>query len=112
MSLNAMHRNIMIYSDTEEKAINKLESIVSELDEEILINRPGFVQTPTKKIEARKFSDYCRGYRYTRVYVDISLRNDPETLGWILMKLVPPFYYKNVEYDDEYNWEDHVIYFK
>lgn len=51
MSLNAMHRNIMIYSDTEEKAINKLESIVSELDEEILINRPGFVQTPTKKLK-------------------------------------------------------------
>ncbi|WP_254922237.1 MULTISPECIES: hypothetical protein [Bacillus] len=29
MSLNAIHRSIMIYSDTEEKAINKLESTVA-----------------------------------------------------------------------------------
>lgn len=66
-----MYRNVMIYSDEEDKAIIK----------------------------------HCRGYRYVDVYIDNSLKNNEDAMGWIIMKLVPP------SYDKDYKWRDHVFYF-
>ena len=112
MSLNAMHRSVMIFSDTQAKAEAKLEEIISEIEDEIVYRRKDFVETKSKKYEAKKCSDYCRGYRYQEVFIDETLRKNQDTIDWILMKLVPPHYYKNVERDESYSWRDHVHYFE
>ncbi len=111
MSLNAAHRSIMIYSDSQVKAEEKLNEIIESLNEEILIRKKDFVKTPTKTMQARWFSEYCRGYRYQEVYVDQSLKNNRDYMDLIIAKLVPPHYYNGVEYDENYNWRDHVHYF-
>ena len=110
MSLNAMHRSIMIFSDTQEKAEKKLNEMIDGLDEDILVRKRDFVKTETKTIQARRFSEGCRGYRYREVYVDYSLC-DLDTVNLIAIKLVPPHYYMNEPYDGNYNWRDHVHYF-
>ena len=105
-----MSRNIMIFSDDLEKAFKKLDQIASSLDEEILIRTKDYLKTTKRTIQARKFSD-CRGYRYMDVYVDDSLPNYCEAMGWILMKLVPPNYNVNFEHEENYDWRNHVFYF-
>ncbi|KDN91289.1 hypothetical protein MF621_004095 (plasmid) [Bacillus velezensis] len=105
MSLNAMYRNVMIYSDEEDKAIIKLNEIASNLNEKVLVKMKNYIQTSNIVIEARRFSAHCRGYRYADVYIDNSLRNDEEAIGLIIMKLVIP------HNDKDYDWRNHVFYF-
>lgn len=99
----------MIFSDSQEKAEQKLNELISELDEDILKRTKDYVKTSTKTFQARRYSDNCRGYRYQKVYIDNSL--DSDSLDGIFAKLVPPHYYNNVERDENYNWKEHVHYF-
>lgn len=108
MSLNAIHRDIMVFSDKKERAEEKLNDIIKEINEEILCQRRDYVQTKTKRITARVYSEGCRGYRYKEVYIDNSIKCKT---GEIIKKLVPPHYYKNAEYDENYRWQDYVHYF-
>lgn len=110
MSLNAMHRSVMVFSDTSEKAEEQLAKIIKELDEDILIQRKDFVKTKNNTYQARAFNDSCRGYRYKEVYVDACYKNTEE-FSLILAKLVPPHYYINHSYDESYNWRDNIHYF-
>jgi hypothetical protein len=111
MSLNAMHRSIMIFSDSQEKAEKRLNELAETLDEEILVRRKDYIQTPIQTFQARWFSESCRGYRYREAHVDNSLRNNERAMELIVMKLVPPHYYTDSPFDEKYNWRDHVHYF-
>jgi hypothetical protein len=111
MSLNAMHRSIMIFSDTQQKAEDKLNELAASLNEPILKRSKDCIQTSTLTIQARWFGEYCRGFRYKEVYVDKTLKNDDEKMQLILTKLVPPHYYTDCPYDEHYNWREHIHYF-
>ena len=110
LSLNAMHRNVMVFSDNKDKAIHKLNELVS--GKEIIKRSVDYVETKEGTYQARKFNEGCRGYRYRDVYVDESLKSDQEALELIKFKLVPPHYYIGYERDDNYNPKDHVHFFK
>jgi hypothetical protein len=111
MSLNAMHRSIMIFSDTQQKAEDKLNEFATSLDELILKQSKDYIKTATRTIQARFFSEYCRGFRYIDVYIDNSLRKNKNAMEWIIMKLVPPHYYTNFKHDENYNRNDHIHFF-
>lgn len=110
MSLNAMHRNVMVFSDDQNKAIKKMNELVS--NEEIIKRTKDFVETKNGTFQARKFNEGCRGYRYREVYVDESLKDSEDTMFLIRVKLVPPHYYKGYERDENYKKDDHIHYFK
>ena len=110
MSLNAMHRNVMVFSDDRDKAIEKLNELVA--GKEIIRRHNDLVETKEGTYQARKFTEGCRGYRYREVYVDESLKSDKGAMESIRVKLVPPHYYIGHEYDDNYKANDHIHYFK
>lgn len=111
MSLNAIHRSVMIFSNSQEKAENKLNELSKTLGEEIVMRKKDFIKTPTKTIQARWFGESCRGYRYQEVYIDNELKYVEDAVNSILVKLVPAHYYIGVEKNENYNWREHVHYF-
>lgn len=100
----------MIFSDTQKKANEKLDDIAGSLEEEILVRKQDYIKTPTKIIQAKRFSEGCRGYRYLEVYVDYSL-SDSETMSLIRAKLLPPSAYDLDKWDEPYNYKDYIHYF-
>ena len=110
MSLNALHRNVMVFSNDKDKAIEKLNELVS--DKEIIKRNNDYVKTTEGVYQAARFSEGCRGYRYREVHVDESLKSDQMTMDLIRCKLVPPHYYIGYEYDDNYNPNEHIHFFE
>ncbi|QJI52397.1 hypothetical protein [Psychrobacillus phage Perkons] len=113
MSLNAININVMVFSDTSEKAYEYMEKLVDDTGEIIISKneRNRLIVTETKRYQATYASPHARGYRYTEVHVDRCLAGTDIFHELILTKLVPPHYYLGAECDDEYNWRDHVHYF-
>jgi hypothetical protein len=105
----------MIFSDSHVKARNELDDLVDSLpsDEWIIStfisNTECRVKTNKRTFLARKFSPYCRGYRFRDVYIDQVLANDPHILSCILPCLAPPYGW----WENEYDWKmkDHIYYF-
>lgn len=115
MSLNAIHVHTMLFSNDKRKAKEKVMQLIKESGEEIVREYPDTVMTSNKRYTIRPLLDNARGYRYMEVYIDEELKskeNFKELFSNIIAaKLVPPHYYKDVEKDEEYNWEDHIHYF-
>lgn len=110
MSLNAMHVHTMIYSDSQKEAELKLLDIIkNEIDlNDITFLRPDEIRTKNRRIKARKISENCRGYRFQKVYVSHSLVGTKIFQEVIIPKLVPPHYYDETKWGENYNWRDHV----
>lgn len=110
MSLNAQHRSVMIFSDSQEKAELKLIELMNEIDEPIIVRKRDYIKTESKTIQAKKWSLGCRGYRYQEVYVDRVL-DEQETMIWITMKMVTPKDPVKDGYVEGWDWREHLQWF-
>lgn len=102
--------SVMIYSDSQEKADKQLERVLEDYDEEVIRRHKNIVITSKRTIRARKFSEYCRGFRYNEVYIDKALSSDKEIVGLITMKMIEPFNDDGTR-DSDWHWRDNVHYF-
>lgn len=111
MSLNAIHINTMVYSDVQLNAEKKMNELISFLPDKSIFKRTkDYAKTTIGTFQARKYSEYCRGYRYENVYIDKSLSREPEIINLIILKISPTKYDGETQ-DYNYKWKDHVYYF-
>ncbi|MFS0855226.1 hypothetical protein [Paenibacillus taichungensis] len=98
MSMNATYVNTMIFSDDQLKAEEKMNELVSFLPERSIIKRTkDHVKTTIGTYRAKKYTEGCRGYRYQTVYIDKSLSVVSDVINSILVKIMPPAYYGELQ---------------
>ncbi|MDR0123045.1 hypothetical protein RFW13_16600 [Bacillus pumilus] len=103
-----MKLSTMIFSDTQEKANQKLKELALNINEEILLQRDDYIGTSKQAIHAKWFGEYARGFRYNNVFIDSSLCSDKNAMEQIIVNLVPPY---DQRWDESYNRSNHVKYF-
>lgn len=111
---------IQIYS----RNINRINKQIKKLttDKEIvnIVKRRDciIIETETSIYRGQIFNQGLRGNRYTDVWIDKKANYNNEELEIITAKIIPPFtrgklseeeYRKKIE---NYQWEDHIYYFK